>query len=424
MIFRRTGVFFMKKKIVFRNYGYRECDSFARFLEKMAAKGWFFRGWRFGMIFEKEAPRKEIYDVEVFPEGDENDVKPEPNTKEYAQYCREAGWELIDSTRKLCVFRKIREDALPIVTERERYENIREAEWKAFRGRLAFTCLMAVSEWYVLFNIDFARNIFSDIWIAVFILWNLYFLKNAARCVSYLLWKTRTEKMLGQGKTPFYGSRVKEISPWKTIQKIISCVVFLGIIAIVLFLADNIGSNISVSSIGNTLVNEGLLEDGKRKGAPSAHTVQAYVNALLESYFYYDIKRFDIKGKEYLRTLGKYYIVDIGLRNYLLGFRNRDGGHAIENVVYFELLRRGYDVAIGKLDNTKVDFIATKMDEKLYVQVTESMVSEEGRRRELAPLQKINDNYEKIVLSLDTGLDASYDGIKSLNLINWLIEKA
>ena len=192
---------------------------------------------------------------------------------------------------------------------------------------------------------------------------------------------------------------------------------------IILFLADNIGSSISVSSIGNTLVNEGLLEDRKRKGSPSAHTVQAYVNALLESYFYYDIKRFDIKGKEYLRTLGKYYIVDIGLRNYLLGFRNRDSGHAIENVVYFELLRRGYDVAIGKVDNAEVDFIATKTDEKLYVQVTESMVSEEVRRRELAPLQKINDNYEKIVLSLDTGLDASYNGIKSLNLINWLIEK-
>lgn len=193
---------------------------------------------------------------------------------------------------------------------------------------------------------------------------------------------------------------------------------------IILFLADNIGSSISVSSIGNTLVNEGLLEDGKRKGSPSAHTVQAYVNALLESYFYYDIKRFDIKGKEYLRTLGKYYIVDIGLRNYLLGFRNRDSGHAIENVVYFELLRRGYDVAIGKVDNAEVDFIATKTDEKLYVQVTESMVSEDVRRRELAPLQKINDNYEKIVLSMDTGLDTSYDGIKSLNLINWLIEKA
>ena len=165
------------------------------------------------------------------------------------------------------------------------------------------------------------------------------------------------------------------------------------------------------------------MEDEKRKGSPSAHTVQAYVNALLESYFYYDIKRFDIKGKEYLRTLGKYYIVDIGLRNYLLGFRNRDSGHAIENVVYFELLRRGYDVAIGKVDNAEVDFIATKTDEKLYVQVTESMVSEDVRRRELTPLQKINDNYEKIVLSLDTGLDTSYDGIKSLNLINWLIGK-
>ena len=190
---------------------------------------------------------------------------------------------------------------------------------------------------------------------------------------------------------------------------------------IALFLADNIGCNISVSSIGNTLVNEGLLEDGERKGTPSAHTVQAYVDALLEAYFFYDIKRFDIKGKEYLRTLGKYYIVDIGLRNYLLGFRTRDSGHAIENVVYFELLRRGYDVAIGKVDNTEVDFIATRPDDKVYIQVTESMISEDVRRRELFPLQKIHDNYEKIILSLEPGIDASYDGIKSLNLIEWLL---
>lgn len=190
---------------------------------------------------------------------------------------------------------------------------------------------------------------------------------------------------------------------------------------IVMFLADNIGSNISVSSIGNTLVNEGLLEDDRRKGTPSAHTVQAYVNALLESYFFYDIKRFDIKGKEFLRTLGKYYIVDIGLRNYLLGFRDRDSGHAIENVVYFELLRRGYDVSIGKIDNSEVDFIATNTNDKMYVQVTEAMTSEDVRKRELAPLQKISDNYEKIVLSLDPGMDSSYDGIKSINLIDWLI---
>ena len=190
---------------------------------------------------------------------------------------------------------------------------------------------------------------------------------------------------------------------------------------IVLSLADNIGNSVSVSSIGNTLINEGLLEDGKRRGIPSTHTVQAYIGALLESYFFYEIRRFDIKGKEYLRTLGKYYIVDIGLRNYLLGFCNRDCGHAIENIVYFELLRRGYDVAIGKIDNQEVDFIATTADDKKYIQVTESMQNEDVRTRELSPLQKIRDNYEKIVLALEPGFDSSYDGIKSLNLIDWLL---
>lgn len=190
---------------------------------------------------------------------------------------------------------------------------------------------------------------------------------------------------------------------------------------IILFLADNIGSSISIASIGNTLVNEGLLDDGKRKGAPSAHTVQAYINTLLESYFFYEIKRFDIKGKAYLRTLGKYYIVDIGLRNYLLGFRNRDSGHAIENVVYFELLRRGYDVAIGKIGNAEVDFIGTTANDKKYIQVTESMLSEDVRKRELAPIQSIRDNYEKLVLTLELGLDTSYEGIKVVNLMEWLL---
>ena len=191
---------------------------------------------------------------------------------------------------------------------------------------------------------------------------------------------------------------------------------------IILFLADNIGSSISASSIGGTLVNEGLLGDGRRKGTPSAHTVQAYIDALLESYFFYSIKRFDIKGKAYLRTLGKYYIVDTGLRNYLLGYRDRDTGHTLENVVYFELLRRGYDVAVGKVGNLKVDFVAAKVDDKRYIQVTESMLSEEVRKRELTPLQKIADNYEKIVLTLECGVETSYEGIRVVNLIDWLLE--
>ncbi len=189
---------------------------------------------------------------------------------------------------------------------------------------------------------------------------------------------------------------------------------------IILFLADNIGSNISATYIGNVLVNEGLLENRKTK--PSTHTVQVYVNALLESYVFYEIKRFDIKGKALLRTLGKYYIVDIGLRNYLLGFSNRDSGHILENIVYFELLRRGYDVAVGKIENREIDFIAHKPNERLYIQVTETMAIENVRNRELTSLKMVRDNYEKIVLSLDNDLNQSYDGIKSKNLIDWLLE--
>ena len=133
---------------------------------------------------------------------------------------------------------------------------------------------------------------------------------------------------------------------------------------IIMFLADNIGNNTSATSIGNALVNEELLENGKRKTKPAVQTIQAYIRALTEAYFFYEIKRFDIKGKEYLRTLGKYYIVDIGLRNYLLGFRDGDSGHILENIIFFELMRHGYDVSVGKIDNQEVDFIAAKTDEK------------------------------------------------------------
>lgn len=191
---------------------------------------------------------------------------------------------------------------------------------------------------------------------------------------------------------------------------------------IILFLADNIGNNTSATSIGNTLVNEGLLENGTRKTKPAVQTIQAYIEALTEAYIFYEIKRFDIKGKEYLRTLGKYYIVDIGLRNYLLGYRDGDSGHILENIIYFELLRRGYDVAIGKIDNQEVDFIATKADEKKYIQVTESMNAPETRERELAPLRKIRDSYEKIVIALECDLTQTQDGIKLIRALDFLLE--
>lgn len=191
---------------------------------------------------------------------------------------------------------------------------------------------------------------------------------------------------------------------------------------IILFLADNIGNNTSLNSVSNTLVSENMIQNRERQGKPATQTIASYVRALKESYMFYDVKRFDIKGKEYLRTLGKYYIVDIGLRNYLLGFRDRDRGHALENMVYFELLRRGFDVAIGKIDNLEVDFIATNANEKIYIQVTESMKNESVRERELKSLQKIHNNYKKMVISLDKGLDDEYDGILSIDVIEWLLK--
>ncbi len=190
---------------------------------------------------------------------------------------------------------------------------------------------------------------------------------------------------------------------------------------LMMFLADNIGNSVSATSIGNTLVREGPLEGGTRKVKPATHTIQAYIEALKEAFIFYEIKRFDIKGKVNLKTLGKYYIVDTGLRNYLLGYRDGDSGHILENVVYFELLRRGYDVAIGKIDNKEVDFVATKVNEKKYIQVTESMDAPETRERELTPLRKIPDNYEKQVICMNPVLQQDQEGIQVVNAIDFLL---
>lgn len=191
---------------------------------------------------------------------------------------------------------------------------------------------------------------------------------------------------------------------------------------IIMFLADNIGNSTSVTSIGNTLLNEKLLNIGSRKGKPAVQTVQAYISALLESFVFYEIKRFDIKGKQYLRTLGKYYIVDIGLRNYLLGFRDIDTGHIIENIVYFELIRRGYDVSIGKIGDKEIDFIAINANEKRYIQVTESMNDKNTRECELASLRKVRDNYEKIIIAGSCDFPITQDGIKIIKLSDFLLD--
>ena len=191
---------------------------------------------------------------------------------------------------------------------------------------------------------------------------------------------------------------------------------------VVLFLADNVGNSTSLNTISNTLVSEKLLENRARQGKPATQTIAAYVGALKESYLFYDIKRFDVKGKEELKTLGKYYIVDIGLRNYLLGYRDMDTGHVIENIVFFELLRRGYDVAVGKVGNKEVDFIAKKDEEKIYFQVADEMIAESTRERELAPLKEIRDNYEKVVIARSVNSIASVEGIKICRLTDFMLD--
>lgn len=192
---------------------------------------------------------------------------------------------------------------------------------------------------------------------------------------------------------------------------------------LIMFLADNIGNSTSVTSISNMLVNQKLLENNTKKSKPAVQTLQTYISALLEAYVFYEIKRFDIKGKDYLRTLSKYYIVDVGLRNYLLGFRDVDTGHIIENIVYFELLRKGYDVAIGKIDDKEIDFIAVNAERKIYIQVTESMNDPATREREFAPLRKVKDNYEKIIIANEVLNTATQDGIRIVKLIDFLLDE-
>lgn len=189
---------------------------------------------------------------------------------------------------------------------------------------------------------------------------------------------------------------------------------------IMLFLCSNIGSITSPNNIGNILSDEGDIQTGKGKNV-AGKTVEKYIAMLRSAFVIYSVGRYDVKGKHLLKTLGKNYIIDLGFRNMLLGYRDVDRGHIIENIVFLELLRRDYRVYIGKVGDKEVDFVAEKPNDKLYIQVTESMLSSETRERELRPLRMIADNYEKIVLSMDRNYINSYDGIKSLNLIDWLL---
>lgn len=185
--------------------------------------------------------------------------------------------------------------------------------------------------------------------------------------------------------------------------------------SIIKFIFDNIGNILSLAKIANTMTSAGRKIDVK--------TVEKYVKALMDSLMIYQAKRYNIKGRQYLKTLEKYYVVDIGLKYMLLGKRNTDVGHILENVVYIELIRRGYDVYVGQIGNLEVDFVAVNENGITYFQIAASVRDENTLKRELNSLQKINDHYPKYILTLDDDPMADYDGIKKINALDWLLKK-
>lgn len=180
------------------------------------------------------------------------------------------------------------------------------------------------------------------------------------------------------------------------------------------YLASTIGSIVSVKNVTGYLTSNG------RK--VSASTVDDYMEALREAFIFYPVERFDISGKKMLKTLNKWYIVDLALRDYMVPKKTYDLGFSLENTVYFELIRRGYRVSIGKTETAEVDFVAQKNGEMIYYQVSASMLDQRTFERELLPLRSIKDNYKKIVLTLDKFTQGNYEGIKVVNAIDWLLE--
>lgn len=181
------------------------------------------------------------------------------------------------------------------------------------------------------------------------------------------------------------------------------------------FIADNIGNIVSINKIANTLKSGGKRIDNK--------TVEKYLQGLVDALFLYKAPRFNIKGKQLLTNMPKYYIVDIGMRNILIRNKESDIGHIIENLAYLELMRRGYDVYVGDIDKGEVDFVAIKNNQTEYYQISATTLNPDTLARELAPLQSVQDNYPKYLLTLDELFgEANYDGIQKKNLIKWLLE--
>ena len=219
--------------------------------------------------------------------------------------------------------------------------------------------------------------------------------------------------------------KMDEINSFQALEGIISSILQKDILArcdasyillekITKFLASNIGSLTSPNNISSVLTSD--------KNSISRNSVDKYIKLLTSSFVFYEANRYDIKGKALLKTGQKYYIADTGFLGVFFGRRDSDFGHILENIVFLELLRRGYSVQIGKIGELEIDFVASNPKEKIYIQVSQSIMDEKTLNRELRALQSIPDNYEKIIISMDKNYALSIEGIKIKNAIEWLLE--
>jgi len=181
------------------------------------------------------------------------------------------------------------------------------------------------------------------------------------------------------------------------------------------FIFDNIGNLTTSKKISDTLTS-----NNQKVSQP---TVEGYLKALVDSYFVSKVPRYDVKGKQYLKSMAKYYVTDMGMRNYLLGYKNSNRGFILENIVYLELIRRGYKVFIGKVDNGEIDFVVFKGSETIYIQVSESIQDESTFEREMKPLRSVRDYNKRVVISTDYDVNESYDGIRHINILDFLLGK-
>lgn len=218
-----------KRKCVFRDFRYTECDAFAGYLHNMSRKGWHFKEWRMGLVFEKGEPADIYYRVEVFPKGTEMDTKPEMPAEEYAEYCRAAGWEFLDGKRKFCIFRRNDQGAVPIVTEEERFDNVRKAEWRLLGSEMLIPLFVTVSLGLrmlglVLMEQGFSISELSNAEWFVILTVILMMVMRLAQCSGLLIWQSRGKKKLLSGRRIFYGRKY-----WNMLWDILCAMLLLGI---------------------------------------------------------------------------------------------------------------------------------------------------------------------------------------------------